>query len=96
MTTRNDASCANARWRGLGPGGYVALEDSEAGVLIQRAARGQGKERSSMGYGGTDGIGSVDHVLSEVGVRGFWRYYCYLMGFQPQGAPPLDPTSWAA
>ena len=80
----------------LGPAGYVALEDSESGVLIQRAARGQGKAYSSMGYGGTGSIDSVDHVLSEVGVRGFWRYYCYLMGYRPEGAPPLDPATWTA
>ena len=78
----------------LGPGGYVALEDSEAGVLIQRAARGQDKEYSYTGYGGGGAIGSVDHVLSEVGVRAFWRYYSYLMGFAPQGQPPLDPAAW--
>ncbi len=78
----------------LGPGGYVALEDSESVDLIQRAAQGQGKEYSNLGYGGKAEIGSVDHVLSEVGVRGFWRYYAYLMGFQPEGGAPLDPSTW--
>ena len=77
----------------LGPGGYVALEDSESGSLMYRAARGQGRQHSYLGYGGGGAIGDVDHVMSEVGVRGFWRYYCYLMGFSPQGEHH-DPSLW--
>ena len=65
----------------LGPAGYVALEDSEAGSLIQKAIKGQDKEHSYLGYGGHDAIKSSDNVLTETGVRGFWRYYCYLMDF---------------
>ena len=36
----------------LGPAGYVALEDSEAGALIHKAIKGQDKEHSYLGYGG--------------------------------------------
>lgn len=65
----------------LGPAGYVALEDSEAGALIHKAIKGQDKEHSYLGYGGHGKIQSSDNVLTEIGVRGFWRYYCYLMDF---------------
>ncbi|MBM3537345.1 MAG: Rieske 2Fe-2S domain-containing protein [Alphaproteobacteria bacterium] len=80
----------------LGPAGYVGIEDNEAGNLIQRASRGQSYAHSYIGYGGVGPIGDTDHLVSEVSVRGFWRYYCYLMGYQPQDGPPLDPATWAA
>lgn len=79
----------------LGPAGYVGLEDNEVGARIQKASRGQGRAHSYLGYGGVGAIGDCDHLVSEVSVRGFWRYYAYLMGFQPEGGPPLDPAVWA-
>lgn len=78
----------------LGPGGYVAIEDNEAAALVQQAARGQRRAHSYIGYGGTGRIGSSDHLISEVPIRGFWRYYCHLMGYRPAGQGAADPAAW--
>ena len=82
----------NVAW--MGPGGYISMEDSESGSLIQRAARGQGEEYEYIAMGGQGEICNSDTVVSEIPVRAFWRYYCYLMGFAPEGEPPLDRATW--
>ncbi len=73
----------------IGPAGYVSIEDGEAGALIQRVL-GREKERHSViEMGGTGAIENQDTPLTEVPVRGFWRFYCHLMGF-----PAQDGSVW--
>ena len=67
----------------FGPAGYVAIEDVEALELIQSSiARGEEKRTSVLSFGGTS-RDETDHVLTDVSIRGFWRGYCGLMGFEP-------------
>ena len=72
----------------MGPGGCISLEDSESGVLIQRAVRRQGEEYSVIEMGGKGPIENQDSMMTEVAVRGFWRYYAYMMGYKPVGGWP--------
>ncbi len=84
----------------MGPGGCISLEDSESGVLIQRAVRRQGEEYSVIEMGGKGPIGNQDSMMTEVAVRGFWRYHAYMMGYKPvggwpKGFPPKQPKAKA-
>ena len=74
----------------VGPAGYNNMEDGEVGILAQRAIRRRGNQHSFIEMGGRGDIVTEDHLVSEMTVRGFWRYYCYLMGYQPE-----DGTAWA-
>ncbi len=67
----------------VGPAGLVSMEDGEAGVLVQKSLRAGGHSHSVIEMGGTGAIEDQDTILTEVPVRGFWRYYCTLMGFAP-------------
>ena len=67
----------------VGPAGLVSMEDGEAGVLVQKSLRAGGHSHSIIEMGGVGEIENQETVLTEVPVRGFWRYYCELMGFEP-------------
>ena len=75
----------------IGPAGYVSIEDGEAGALIQRVVGRERDRYSVIEMGGTGPIIDPDSPLTEVPVRGFWRYYCHLMGYQADGAPAWVP-----
>ena len=75
----------------IGPAGYVSIEDGEAGSLIQRVVGRERDRYSVIEMGGTGPIIDPDSPLTEVPVRGFWRYYCHLMGYQADGAPAWVP-----
>ena len=83
----------------VGPGGLVSMEDGEAGRLVQLGIDGADDEHSLIAMGGT---GPIDHqytINTEVPIRGFWRYYCHLMGYVPEGGaawPPPPPRAEAA
>ncbi len=65
----------------VGPAGYVSLEDGESGVLIQRAVQRQGEFHSVVEMGGTGPVENQTNLVTEVPIRGFWRHYCEMMGF---------------
>jgi phenylpropionate dioxygenase-like ring-hydroxylating dioxygenase large terminal subunit len=75
----------------IGPAGYVSIEDGEAGALIQRVIGRERDRYSVIEMGGLGPIEDPDSPLTEVPVRGFWRYYCHLMGYQAEGAPAWVP-----
>ena len=66
----------------VGPACLVSLEDGEAGVLAQRRAHAGSHAYSVVEVGATGPIEDQDTILTEVPVRGFWRYYCELTGFE--------------
>ena len=70
----------------VGPGGLVSMEDGEAGRLLQLGISGDyGDAHSVLAMGGLGEIPLADdHLLTESSVRGFWRYWCDLMGIGPQ------------
>ncbi len=68
-----------------GPAGFINMEDGEAPVLIQKGIRRQADRHTVIEMGGLGPIVSDDHIVTEVPVRGFWRYYCKLMGIEVAG-----------
>ncbi len=72
----------------MGSGGCISIEDSESGVLIHRAIRRADRDYSVIEMGGVGPIESQDNQMTEVCLRGFWRYYAYLMGYEPVGGWP--------
>ena len=72
----------------MGSGGCISIEDSESGVLIHRAIRRSDRDYSVIEMGGVGPIESQDNQMTEVCLRGFWRYYAYLMGYEPVGGWP--------
>ena len=67
----------------VGPAGLISMEDGESGVEVQRAIRRERHDHSVIEMGGVGDIVDQDHTVTEVPIRGFWRYYCQLMGFGP-------------
>ena len=63
----------------MGPAGYVSLDDSEVMQLAQ-----QGVTSFPDGQGllevGIDDTGDVDHIVTEVAIREFYRHYREVMG----------------
>ena len=76
----------------IGPGGYVSIEDGEAGALIQRVLGHERDRYSVIEMGGTGPIENQVTPLTEVPVRGFWRFYCHLMEFPAQDGSQWRPT----
>ncbi len=63
-----------------GPGGLISMEDGEAIEIVHRAIERDGDRHSVVEYGGRGEIKTQDHLITEVPMRGFWNYYCQLMG----------------
>ena len=80
----------------FGPGGYISMEDTEAGALVQRGIRNEKGTHSFIGMGGDGAIESQDTILTEVAIRGSWRYYAHLMGFEAEGEAVKLPLPTAA
>ena len=65
----------------LGPAGLIAMEDAEAGEIIQRGIARDADQNSFVEMGG-DGYGDMDSTgTDENSIRGFWKGYRELMGF---------------
>ena len=75
----------------MGPGGLISMEDGESGVLGQRAVTGNRDGFSVIKMGGDGPIDDQTTVLTEVPIRGFWRFYCHLMEFPVEGGLPWPP-----
>lgn len=67
----------------FGPGGLVSMEDGEAIEIIQASIDRSDDSRDALVEMGGRGIAATDHVLTETGIRGFYRHYMELMGFRP-------------
>jgi len=66
-----------------GPGGYISMEDGEAIELVHRAIVREQDTHSFVEIGGRGDPVSQDTLVTEVPMRGFWKYYCELMGVRP-------------
>ena len=69
----------------VGPAGLVSMEDGEVGRLVQLGIRSEPEFHSVIEMGGTGPIENQDTPLTEVPVRGFWKNYCELMGYEATG-----------
>lgn len=70
-----------------GPGGYISMEDGEAVEIVHRASRRERERHAMLEIGGKGAIKDQPNLVSEVPVRGFYSYYCELMGFASAMAP---------
>jgi anthranilate 1,2-dioxygenase large subunit len=69
-----------------GPAGLVSMEDGEAVELVHRAIVRDTDRHSVVEFGGRGPIKEQENLISDVPMRGFWMFYCRLMGISP-GAP---------
>lgn len=70
----------------VGAAGFSSMEDSEACRLVQVGIRGSERAQSVVEMGGLGPIVEQNTTVTEVLVRGFWRYYCNIMGIPVSGA----------
>ena len=63
----------------MGPAGYVSLDDSEVMQLAQQGVSAQ-PDADGMFDVGLDDRGDVDHIVTEVAIREFYRHYRDVMG----------------
>ncbi len=68
-----------------GPAGFVSLEDAEALEVCQTGHRADRGGVSVVEMGGRGPIRDGDQKLDDVMIRGFWSYYCEIMGLDPRG-----------
>lgn len=62
-----------------GPAGYVAMEDGEVLVECQQGVHGYGHRSAVLEMGGND-VQAQDHMVTEVLIRAFYKYYREAMG----------------
>ena len=62
----------------VGPAGYISMEDGYATELVQRSIVGESDGSSYIELGGK-GIENQENLVTEAGIRGFYRYYRELM-----------------
>ncbi|HEX4328935.1 MAG TPA: Rieske 2Fe-2S domain-containing protein [Burkholderiales bacterium] len=66
-----------------GPGGYISMEDGEAVEIVHKASFTAQDKHAMVEVGGKGEIRDSGNLISEMPVRGFWSYYCELMGIEP-------------
>ena len=58
----------------MGPAGYVSLDDSEVMQLAQQGVAAAPEDEGLLEVG-LDDTGDVEHIVTEVAIREFYRYY---------------------
>lgn len=66
----------------IGPAGLISMEDGEATRIVQAATRAQNHSYTVLKMDGQEPIGTSEHLVTEVPIRGMWREYCRLMGYE--------------
>ncbi|MGE0821304.1 MAG: aromatic ring-hydroxylating dioxygenase subunit alpha [Candidatus Binatia bacterium] len=64
----------------VGPAGYISMEDGHATELVQQAIVRDYDATSVIEFGGR-GVENEENLLTESGIRGFWKYYREVMHF---------------
>lgn len=62
-----------------GPAGFVAMEDGEVLVECQQGVTGYGHRAAVLEMGGRD-VAAQDHMVTEVLIRAFYKWYREVMG----------------
>jgi anthranilate 1,2-dioxygenase large subunit len=65
----------------VGPGGLISMEDGEAVELVHKTVAHEKDKHATVEIGGKGPIEEQLSLVTEVPIRGFWSYYCELMGF---------------
>jgi anthranilate 1,2-dioxygenase large subunit len=66
-----------------GPAGLISMEDGEAIELAHRAIVRDGQSHAFVENGGKGPVHDQDSLITDVPMRGFWLYYCDLLGIAP-------------
>jgi hypothetical protein len=64
----------------MGPAGLVSADDSEVMKLSQDGVAPYAEATGVIEMGGRD-IANAEHMVTEVAIRAFYRYYREVMGF---------------
>lgn len=64
----------------MGPAGFVSIDDSEVLTQCQFGANGAENEMAIIEMGGKD-TEAQDHMVTEVLIRSFYKFYREAMGF---------------
>lgn len=64
----------------MGPSGFVSIDDSEVLTVCQFGADGAEDQRAVIEMGGRD-VAAQDHMVTEVLIRAFYKFYREAMGF---------------
>ncbi len=64
----------------VGPAGLISMEDGHATEIVQQAIVRDHAASSLVEMGGRT-VEDQENLVTETGIRGFWRYYGALMGF---------------
>ena len=64
----------------VGPAGLVSMEDGHAAEIVQQAII-RDKDATSLVAMGGRAVADEESLVTETGIRGFWRYYRELMGY---------------
>ncbi|MFA5120712.1 Rieske 2Fe-2S domain-containing protein [Zavarzinia sp.] len=67
----------------VGPAGLVSMEDGEAIRIVHEAILGSENEHAIVEFGGRGPVTDQATLITDVPMRGFWLYYCELMGIEP-------------
>ena len=77
----------------VGPAGLVSMEDGHAAEIVQQAIV-RDKDAASVVLMGGREIANEESLITETGIRGFWRYYRELMGFSVPANVGKESESW--
>ena len=64
----------------MGPAGFISMEDGCVGGFVQRGIVGASGDSAILEMGGTEAH-SQESRITEASIRGFWKAYRKLMGF---------------
>ena len=79
----------------IGPAGYISLEDGEALRLVQEGVKSRSGGHEVLEMGGLGAPHDTDYLSQEISIRGFWSYYCRMMGFEPTESTGSTASSTA-
>jgi len=77
----------------VGPAGLVSMEDGHAAEIVQQAIV-RDKDAASVVLMGGRKVADEESLVTETGIRGFWRYYRELMGFSVPASVTKESESW--
>lgn len=69
------------------------MEDGHAAEIVQQAIIRDKEGTSLVAMGGHD-IGDEESLVTETGIRGFWRYYRELMGYGVSANVAREDQIW--
>lgn len=77
----------------VGPAGLVSMEDGHATEIVQQAIRRDQDAASIAAMGGRE-IAGAESLITETGIRGFWRYYRELLGIAGAESVQKENGAW--